>query len=87
MDWLGGCGFQPGHTQDYKNGTHFLASWHSAFRSGLGGLDLPSAVLLLTAHQDGSNLEDKFHIVWDVTISGTLTFGGRVVSTVTLQQV
>jgi len=38
---LGGRGFdpRPGHTKDYKNGTHCLPAWHSASGVGIGGLD------------------------------------------------
>lgn len=62
------CGFnlQLGYSKDFKNGSHCLPAVE------LGKLDHPMIPQQGTPLGDGSNVEDKFCILRDVTFTGTL---------------
>lgn len=63
------CGVVP--TPGHFKVTHCFPAWQSllAFGLGVGGVVSPKSCHSPQGGGGGSNAEDKFHIIWNVTIS------------------
>lgn len=62
---------QPGQIKDCNNGPQCLSAWHSVSRVEIGGLDAVRLLPTTSSEDRGSNMENKFYILWDAAITGT----------------